>query len=258
MAQRPPTYIALLGGRVKFTIALSNSHKCWRLPGYEDVVGLKTDSSLWKNRLLVLSSEVYWFLHLYMSFLASKDDRVLCVFEICCRVQTDLRRSFVNLSWLQRVRNIWRWRSVMKIIEFGSDWLLKHVLSELLATTFKLWRPQCTICDICVLWPHRLFTFHSWVMTCGVIGGKVQRNPWQRTSSSDWSFWNAGDQQEVVKFDLTSYLITWWPRVGPCVLFFQVCPVRYPSRVQNLYLRTFYHLSLCSLSAILRQNKHSR
>ena len=29
-----------------------------------------------------------------MSFLGSKDDRVLCVFEICSRVQTDLRRSF--------------------------------------------------------------------------------------------------------------------------------------------------------------------
>ena len=98
MAQRPPANIALLGGRVKFTITLSNSPKCCRLPGYEDVVGWKNDSSLWKNRLLVVSSEVYWFLHLYMSFLGSKDDQVLCVFEICCRVQTDLRRSFVNLS----------------------------------------------------------------------------------------------------------------------------------------------------------------
>ena len=28
-------------------------------PGYEDVVGLKTDSSLWKDRLLVVPFEVY-------------------------------------------------------------------------------------------------------------------------------------------------------------------------------------------------------
>ena len=57
-----------------------------------------------------------------------------------------------------------------------------------------------------------------------------------RCRGCDWSFWNAGDQQEVVRFDLTSYLITWWPRVGPCVLFFQVCPVRYLSRVQKSFI----------------------
>ena len=44
---------------MKFTITLLNSSKCLWLPGYEDVVGLKTDSSLWKDRLLVVSSEVY-------------------------------------------------------------------------------------------------------------------------------------------------------------------------------------------------------
>ena len=59
MAQRPSASIALLKGRAKFTRTLSNSPKCWRLPGYEDVVGLKTDSSLWKDRLLVVPSEVY-------------------------------------------------------------------------------------------------------------------------------------------------------------------------------------------------------
>ena len=36
----------------------------WR--EYEDVVGLKTDSSLGKDRLLVVPSEVYYFLHLDM------------------------------------------------------------------------------------------------------------------------------------------------------------------------------------------------
>ena len=56
----------------------------------------------------------------------------------------------MNLSWVQRDRNIWRWRSVVKIIEFGRDWLLKHDLSKLLATTFKFvtsraWRPQCFV-----------------------------------------------------------------------------------------------------------------
>ena len=42
---------------------------------------------------------------------------------------------------------------------------------------------------------------------------------------ADWSFWNAGDQQEVVRFDLTSYLITRWPRVGSSVFsFFNFVP----------------------------------
>ena len=59
MAKGPSANIALLGGRVKFTITLSNSPKCSRLPEYEDAVGLKTDSSMWKDRLLVVSSEVY-------------------------------------------------------------------------------------------------------------------------------------------------------------------------------------------------------
>ena len=66
MTQRPSVNITLLRGRVKFTRTLSNSPKYRRLPGYEDVVGLKTDSSLWKDRLLVVPSEVYWFLDLDM------------------------------------------------------------------------------------------------------------------------------------------------------------------------------------------------
>ena len=69
MAQRPSVNIALVRGRAKFMRNLSNSPKCWRLPRYEDVVGLKTDSSLWKDRLLVVPSEVYWLIHLNMSFL---------------------------------------------------------------------------------------------------------------------------------------------------------------------------------------------
>ena len=166
MAQRPPANIALLGGRVKvydnfikFPQVLTAAGMwrcCWIENWFKSVEEQALGSILWS---LLVST-------LYMSFLGSKDDRVLCVFEICSRVQTDLRRSFMDLSWVQRVRNIWRWRSVMKIIEIGRDWLLKHVLSKLLATTFKFvtsraWRPQCTIRDICILWHHRLFRFHS-------------------------------------------------------------------------------------------------
>ena len=124
---------------------------CWIENWFKSVEEQALGSILWS---LLVSTFIY-------VIFGSKNDRVLCVFEICCRVQTDLRRSFVNLSWLQRVRNIWRWCSVMKIIEFGRDWLLKHVLSKLLATAFKFvtstaWRPQCAIRDICVLWHHRL------------------------------------------------------------------------------------------------------
>ena len=52
MAQRPSANIALLRGRAKFTRVLT-------APGYEDDVGLKTDSSTWKDRLFVVPSEVY-------------------------------------------------------------------------------------------------------------------------------------------------------------------------------------------------------
>ena len=42
--------------RTKFTKILSDSGKLLR---NEDVVGLKTDSNMWKVRLLVMSSVIY-------------------------------------------------------------------------------------------------------------------------------------------------------------------------------------------------------
>ena len=75
----------------------------------------------------------------------SKDNRVLRASHVFRQVQ----RDFPEFDLLQRVRNTWRWSSVIKITEFGRDLLLKHVLGKLLATAFKFvtsraWGPrQC-------------------------------------------------------------------------------------------------------------------
>ena len=74
----------------------------------------------------------------------SKDDRVLRASEVFRQVQ----RDFPEFELLQRARNTWRWSSVIKITEFGRDWLLEHVLGKLPAIAFKFVTsraqgPQC-------------------------------------------------------------------------------------------------------------------
>ena len=69
----------------------------------------------------------------------------------------------------------------MKIIEFGRDWLLKHVLGKLQAHHIQICYLQSMKTTVYYLrymsfMTHRLSTFHSWVMTCGLIRGKVLRN----------------------------------------------------------------------------------
>ena len=109
--------------RAKFTRILWDSvtSKCWRLLGNEDVVGSRINSNLWKVRLLVVQ---FWSLSVptitYVTFMIHRPSGT-CPFDFRCRVQSHLRCSFMNLSWLQRVRNTWKWCSVTKIIEFGGD-----------------------------------------------------------------------------------------------------------------------------------------
>ena len=62
------------------------------------MVGLKTDSSLSKVRLLVVPSEVYWSLQSdnYVIFMMQRQSGTLK--SSSYRVQSDLCRIFVNLS----------------------------------------------------------------------------------------------------------------------------------------------------------------
>ena len=58
MAERLSVNMAVFWVKAKLIRTLSDSAKCWRLLGKEVAVRLKTDSSFWTNKMLVLS-EIY-------------------------------------------------------------------------------------------------------------------------------------------------------------------------------------------------------
>ena len=161
-AQRPNIAVLIVRAKFSNTRILSDSVKCWRLLGNEDVVGSTLNSNLWKVKLLVVHSLLVPPVRYACNFYDPKTVGYFSHLTLC----VGLRCIFMNLSWLQRVRNTSRWCSVKKVIEFGRD-----VLSKLLATTFKFvtsraFRPKCIIIgNVCVCWTpltFRLFKFYDW------------------------------------------------------------------------------------------------
>ena len=148
MARRPSANMAVLKVKAELTRTLSDSAKCWRVLRNEGVVRLKT--GCWYYYLLPAPTVRY------VIFMIQRRSGTLRL-EVFSRVQSNFCCIFVNLSWLQRVRNTRKWRAVTETIIFQRDLLLKYVLCNSLAITLnfeasRARRPQYTITDVCVWW----------------------------------------------------------------------------------------------------------